>query len=85
MELVGEIFAAAGNPRLRQQRADRFDLSSQIVFDTRVTAATFNEDTDSWLIETDRGDRVTAKFCIMADGRLSARTAGFAGMEDLRG
>jgi cation diffusion facilitator CzcD-associated flavoprotein CzcO len=40
--------------------ADRFDLRSQIVFDTRVTAATFNEDTDSWLIETDRGDRVTA-------------------------
>src|SRR5438094_9814011 len=31
--------------------ADRFDLRSQIVFDTRVTAATFNEDTDTWLIE----------------------------------
>src|SRR5258705_9126378 len=52
--------------------ADRFDLRRQIVFDTRVTAATFNEETKSWLIETDRGDRVTAKFCIMAEGRLSA-------------
>jgi cyclohexanone monooxygenase len=66
--------------------ADRFDLRSQIVFDTRVTAATFNEDTDSWLIETDRGDRVTAKFCIMAVGCLSApNRPAFPGMDDFRG
>ena len=66
--------------------ADRFDLRSQIVFDTRVTAATFNEDTDSWLIETDRGDRVTAKFCIMAVGCLSApNRPAFPGMDGFRG
>ena len=66
--------------------ADRFDLRSQIVFDTRVTAATFNEDTDSWLIETDRGDRVTAKFCIMAVGCLSApNRPAFPGMDDFKG
>ena len=66
--------------------ADRFDLRSQIVFDTRVTAAAFNEDTDSWLIETDRGDRVTAKFCIMAVGCLSApNRPAFPGMDDFRG
>ena len=65
--------------------ADRFDLRSQIVFDTRVTAATFNEDTDSWLIETDRGDRVTAKFCIMAVGCLSApNRPAFPGMDDFQ-
>src|SRR3954467_1670308 len=66
--------------------ADRFDLRSQIVFDTRVTAATFNEDTDSWLIETHRGDRVTAKFCIMAVGCLSApNRPAFPGIDDFRG
>src|SRR3954451_7933599 len=66
--------------------ADRFDLRSQIVFDTRVTAATFNEDSDSWLIETHRGDRVTAKFCIMAVGCLSApNRPGFPGMDDFKG
>ena len=66
--------------------ADRFDLRSQIVFETRVTAATFNEDTDSWLIETDRGDRVTAKFCIMAVGCLSApNRPAFPGMDDFNG
>jgi hypothetical protein len=37
-------------------------LRGQIVFDTRVAVATFNEDTDTLLIETDRHDRVTAKF-----------------------
>lgn len=66
--------------------ADRFDLRSQIVFDTRVTAATFDEQTGSWLVETDRGDRVTAKFCIMAVGCLSApNRPAFAGMADFRG
>ena len=66
--------------------ADRFDLRSQIVFDTRVTAATFDEDTDSWLIETDRGDKVTAKFCIMAVGCLSApNRPAFPGMDDFQG
>src|SRR5205823_9598798 len=64
----------------------RFDLRSQIVFDTRVTAATFNEDTDTWLIETDRGDSVTARFCIMAVGCLSApNRPAFQGMDGFRG
>jgi cyclohexanone monooxygenase len=66
--------------------ADRFDLRSQIVFDTRVTAASFDEDTDTWSIETDRGDRVVAKFFIMAVGCLSApNRPAFPGMEDFHG
>ena len=52
--------------------ADRFDLRRHIVFDTRVTSATFDETAKCWRIETDRGDRVSAKFCIMAVGCLSA-------------
>ena len=52
--------------------ADRFDLRPHIRFDTRVTAATFDEAAKCWRIETDRGDQVSAKFCIMAVGCLSA-------------
>ena len=52
--------------------ADRFDLRRHIVFDTRVTAATFDEKANCWSIETDRGDRVRAQFCIMAVGCSSA-------------
>jgi cyclohexanone monooxygenase len=66
--------------------ADRFDLRRGIVFDTRVTAATFDESSKTWLIETDRGDRVTAQFCIMAVGCLSApNRPAFKGIEDFRG
>ena len=66
--------------------ADRFDLRRHIVFDTRVTAATFDEAAKCWSIETDCGDRVSAKFCIMAVGCLSApNRPNFRGLEDFRG
>jgi len=65
--------------------ADRFDLRRHIVFDTRVTAATFDE-AKCWSIETDCGDRVSARFCIMAVGCLSApNRPNFRGLEDFRG
>ena len=66
--------------------ADRFDLRSHIVFDTRVTSANFDEAAKCWRIETDRGDRVSAKFCIMAVGCLSAANhVPFKGRDDFRG
>ena len=66
--------------------ADRFDLRQHIRFDTRVTAATYDETAKSWRIETDRGDRVTAQFCIMAVGCLSAANRPpFRGREEFRG
>ena len=52
--------------------ADRFDLRRDIQLDTRVTSAVFDEATTRWAIETSRGDRVSARFCIMATGCLSA-------------
>jgi cyclohexanone monooxygenase len=66
--------------------ADRFDLRPHIGFDTRVTAATYDETAKSWRIETDRGDQVAAKFCIMAVGCLSAANRPpFRGREEFRG
>src|ERR1700688_4962850 len=66
--------------------ADRFDLRRHIVFDTRVTSATFDEEARCWHIETDRGDSISAKFCIMAVGCLSApNRPNFRGIEDFRG
>ncbi len=50
---------------------DRFDLRKDIQFETRVTAAHFDEDESRWLIETDRGDRISARFCVMATGCIS--------------
>jgi cyclohexanone monooxygenase len=66
--------------------ADRFGLRRHILFDTRVTAAAFDESEKCWRIETDRGDRVSAKFCIMAVGCLSAANhVPFEGREDFQG
>ncbi len=51
--------------------ADRFDLRRDIAFDTRVTAATFDENQRLWRVTTHRGEVLTAPFCIMGTGNLS--------------
>src|SRR6185312_12067534 len=50
----------------------RFDLNRDIQFETRVTSAIFDETANRWTILTDQGDRITAKFCVMATGCLPA-------------
>lgn len=66
--------------------ADRYDLRTDIHFETRVTAASFDEDSKRWVVETDRGDRVTAQFCIMAIGCLSAANRPpFDGIDEFSG
>ena len=54
-----------------QHVADRFDLRRDISFSTRVTSATFDEPSGLWTVETDKGDRLTARYCVMATGCLS--------------
>ncbi|HYE93404.1 MAG TPA: NAD(P)/FAD-dependent oxidoreductase [Terriglobales bacterium] len=66
--------------------ADRFDLRREIQFDTRVTSAVFDEGAARWTVETDRGDRVSAQFCIMATGCLSdAQLPNIPGRESFAG
>jgi cyclohexanone monooxygenase len=66
--------------------ADRFDLRRDVQLETRVTAAVFDEATSRWTVETDRGDRVSASFCIMATGCLSdAQVPDISGRETFAG
>src|SRR5215204_2614763 len=66
--------------------ADRFDLRRDIQLETRVTAARFDERASRWQIETDRGDQVSARFCIMATGCLSsAQIPALPGLESFAG
>jgi cyclohexanone monooxygenase len=51
--------------------AERFDLRRDIRFNTRVVAAIFSEQTKRWTLEMDNGERISAKYCIMATGCLS--------------
>jgi cation diffusion facilitator CzcD-associated flavoprotein CzcO len=65
---------------------ERFDLRRSIRCDTRVTAAIFDETANRWIIQTDRGDRVAANFCVMATGCLSAtKVPDFKGIETFKG
>ena len=66
--------------------ADRFDLRRNIQFNTRVTSATFVEDRNHWQIETDQGDRVTARFLITGIGCISAgNVPDIAGLDSFEG
>jgi cyclohexanone monooxygenase len=54
------------------EHVDRtLDLRRDISLDTRVTRARFDESTRAWNIETDPGDRVTARFLVMCTGFAS--------------
>jgi cyclohexanone monooxygenase len=72
--------------RYLEHVADRFDLRRDIALDTRVDAAVYDEDAGCWTLETQRGDRIRARFCIMATGCLSsAHTPRFPGLESFEG
>ena len=72
--------------RYQNYVADKLDLKRDIQFDTRVEAATYDEGTARWTIETAKGERVRAKFFVMATGCLSAaRVPDFKGVESFRG
>ena len=66
--------------------ADRFELRRNIQFETRVTSARFLEEANLWEVETDRGDRVTARFLITGIGCISAgNVPDIPGLESFQG
>lgn len=50
---------------------DRFGLRDAIAFDTRVVRATWDEESLSWSVFTDRGELFTTRFLIGATGMLN--------------
>ncbi|MDR3499023.1 MAG: NAD(P)/FAD-dependent oxidoreductase [Parvibaculum sp.] len=72
--------------RYQNYVADKLDLRRDMQFSTRVTSSTYDERAGLWTVETDKGDKVRARFCIMATGCLSAaRVPDFNGIEDFKG
>ncbi|MEE4660156.1 MAG: NAD(P)/FAD-dependent oxidoreductase [Halieaceae bacterium] len=82
-----EYFSAQPDlERYANHVADRFNLRDHIRFSTRVEKLTFEEDTGLWLVETDKGDRVTCRHVIAATGSLTApNMPPWPGREDFRG
>src|ERR1700722_9775574 len=52
--------------RYAEAVADRFDLRRDIAFGTTVTRAAYDEPAARWTVETDRGDRVSARYLVCA-------------------
>jgi cation diffusion facilitator CzcD-associated flavoprotein CzcO len=75
-----EIFAHC------QAIARKYDLYDLAVFQTTVTSTVWDERDQRWHLETDRGDHMTAKFVICANGTLAKpRLAIIDGMEKYKG
>ena len=83
----GERFAA--QPEIlayARHVADRFDLRRHIAFGTGVTALHYDEASAMWQVQTDSGERLSARFCIMATGCLStARMPAIDGLASFTG
>lgn len=65
----------AGQPEIERYAnhvADRYNLRSDIIFDTRVSSATYDENAGTWTLATDTGTTVVAKWAIFATGGYSA-------------
>lgn len=66
--------------------ADRYDLRKDIQFDTRVTSAEFDEQSNKWHVATDQGEQFMARYCIMATGCLSVPLfPNIPGMDEFAG
>lgn len=66
--------------------AERFDLRRDIRFNTRVDAATFDEASSHWRVQTDDGCELRAQFLIMATGCISEpNIPAIEGMDSFEG
>ena len=63
-----------------------FGLYERALFQTVVCRMEWQEDEARWLVETDRGDRLRARFVILAGGPLSRpKLPGIPGIDSFRG
>ncbi|NDH64376.1 MAG: NAD(P)/FAD-dependent oxidoreductase, partial [Alphaproteobacteria bacterium] len=66
--------------------ADRFDLRRDVQLNTRIVSALFDRKTGLWMLRTDKGEEVHARYCVMAAGNLSTpRVPDFKGVGTFRG
>src|SRR5499427_8478476 len=66
--------------------ADRFDLRSDIAFNTTVERCAFDEQGNLWEVTLSSGKTVTAKYVVLATGCLSnARKPDIKGLESFKG
>lgn len=66
--------------------ARQFDLYKDVLFQTQVTELRWEEDTQRWLIKTNRGDEMRARFVAASNGPLNRpKLPGIPGISDYKG
>ena len=66
--------------------AAHYDLAPKSIFSTQVTTMTWNDEAKHWLVSTDRGDRITAKYIAMGTGPLNRpKLPGVDGLDSFGG
>ena len=69
-----------------QAVADRYSLTDDALFHTGVSRAEWQDETDRWLITTDRGDQLTCQYYVLAVGILNLmKLPAVPGMEEFAG
>ena len=66
--------------------ADRFDLRRDVQLNTRIKSAVFDSAANEWVVKTESGEEIHARYCVMAAGNLSTpRVPDFKGLKDFKG
>jgi len=64
----------------------RYDLYRSSCFQTEVTELRWDEDAARWIVSTNRGDRMRARFVVMSNGPLNRpKLPGIPGIESFKG
>jgi cyclohexanone monooxygenase len=69
-----------------QNMAEKFGFYDHCLFHTTVEETAWDENTGRWTVMTDRGDRMRARFVVLANGILTTpKLARIEGMETFKG
>jgi cyclohexanone monooxygenase len=79
----------ARGPEIREHArriGEVFDLYRRTLFQTLATELRWDEEARRWLVHTDRGDCLRARFVVMANGPLNRpKLPGIPGIQEFRG
>ena len=65
---------------------EKYDLYRNVCFQTEVTELRWDEEQGRWIVSTNRGDRMKARYVVMSNGPLNRpKLPGIAGIESFKG
>jgi cation diffusion facilitator CzcD-associated flavoprotein CzcO len=69
-----------------QDLATKFDLYDDVLFQTSVSGSRWDDDAQRWIVSTDRGDEIRARFVVQSTGVLNRpKLPALDGLNDFHG